>query len=1127
MRTVIYHFCFFCVVMLFAAAFPCNAQETYNTWDLTSFGEMASWPSSGDVLGAPVTNAKLIEVPRTADNEWNIGAWWQEERDVVRIEVTHSGAVNESLAKAVSVEYWNRTWPGEPPRLHTIEDRADDPWQGEWTKAAVNSSINGRTIAFTFKPLTTEENGRAGNLPEAVVYRRTMKIRLVYTIKPSAVTAFHVYSPTKEKKVSCSIEFLGDTTVNSPVEGSLEIFNGRIGKVSGWGLTRGDTVDRPSGWKLRPEGKPKGIRADIITASPDLPGSNDLTIMTVRSSRGTFSFLVDDLDKGPIYIPLYAVFIKKADDATTFAGFGAVQGRTIRDQLRVEPEQTYDRAVAEIPVLSVSLREDGRRLYLPLAADASWQKFAFEWGGGFFMSKRQTKAKGAELARLSWDSDVLHWYIGTGENPVYIRDDDKSRMSILDDYLPVPEVIWSHEGLNFREEAFVTLLEGPLSPYDAGRSEQTPAILMIALSIENPKDTDAIAHVWLKADSLASPVVRNGFICDSRNGEIFLRAGVKLPSGNILPDQTVRDNAVHQPVEIPAHQAVTVYISAPFAGDLTIRDIPRIAALDYGAERLRVTEYWRTVVNAGTAYNVPERKFNEMAQSVIPHIRISTSKDPKSGLFMVPAASMSYGVYSNESSFQTLFLDRIGDSGTAASYLETFLKLQGTDPMPGTFTGDQSAVFHGGRVDETYNYTSGRYNLDHGTVLWAMAQHYLLSRDRAWLDHAAPNMLRAADWIIEQRNLTKLLDGQGRPVRHYGLLPAGRLEDNDEWGFWFAVNAYAWLGLQSTADVFGQTGIPGADRLEKEAADYLKDIRTAVKRSSELAPVARLRNNTYVPFVPSHVYQRFRYFGPMRSKYYERYRQNTLLTFRLSATREALYGPMILITTGILEPRDSLSDAILDDWEDNITLSSSLGQHIHGVVDDEYWFSRGGMVFQPNLQNPIQAYLLRNEIPAAIRNIYNSMVSCLYRDVNAFTEEYRRWGVGSGPMHKIPDEARFVNRVCDMLVMESGNELWIAPGTPRRWLEPGRPIELYSAQTIFGEVSYVMQHGGNPGTVRAHIELKPVKTPGKIVLFVRAPFGKPMRSVTVNGRQWEGFDTEREAVTLDPSGGVFDVLVSY
>ncbi len=157
----------------------------------------------------------------------------------------------------------------------------------------------------------------------------------------------------------------------------------------------------------------------------------------------------------------------------------------------------------------------------------------------------------------------------------------------------------------------------------------------------------------------------------------------------------------------------------------------------------------------------------------------------------------------------------------------------------------------------------------------------------------------------------------------------------------------------------------------------------------------------------------------------------SFFSFRLSATREALYGPMILITTGIIDPFEPFAEAILDDWEDNITLTSSLGQHIHGIVEDEYWFSRGGMVFQANLQNPLQPYILRNEIPAAIRGIYNAMVSCLYRDVNLFTEEYRRWGVGSGRLYKVPDEARFLNRVCDLLSIESGDELWLAPGIPR------------------------------------------------------------------------------------------------
>jgi len=516
-----------------------------------------------------------------------------------------------------------------------------------------------------------------------------------------------------------------------------------------------------------------------------------------------------------------------------------------------------------------------------------------------------------------------------------------------------------------------------------------------------------------------------------------------------------------------------------------------------------------------------------MEQSAITHIRMSITKDPKSNLYMVPAAAFGYPVYANEAAFQIVYLDKIGDHRTAASYLETFLKLQGKVPMPGTFTGDQSGVFNGAKVDDQYDYSASTYNLHHGTVLWAMGEHYLLSHDADWLNHAAPNMIKAADWIIDQRNRTKVKDKDGVPVLHYGMLPAGHLEDNSDWGFWYAVNAYSYLGLKTTADAFTKANLPEAARLKKEAQNYLDDIKNSVKRTSELSPVVRLRNNTYVPFIPSRAYQRFRYFGPMQSGFYSRNGGNTVVTYRLSATREALYGPMILISTGIIDPQDPLAGAVLDDWEDNITMTSSLGQHIHGVVDDECWFSRGGMVFQANLQNPIQAYLLRNEIPAAIRSIYNAMVSCLYRDVNAFTEEYRRWGVGSGPMYKVPDEARFLTRVNDLLVLETGNELWLAPGTPKYWLEPGKVVQLHNAATGFGKVSYELKSGTRPNTIEATIHLPAGIPDDKAKLFVRAPFGKPIQSVMMNGNEWKQWDNANESIVLPTNEKTISLLVSY
>ena len=1117
------------ISILFCSSVPLKSGRAGfdNKWDIRQFGDLCYWSDKTGVLGNNIKGDKFIEVPQTSTSEWNIGLWWKEERDINRIEIGYEGKISEKLVKGTKVQYWFQTWPGEAPIKHTIEDHLDDPWQGKWLTADIDYQIKGDRIVYTFKPITKEENNFADNLPGPVNYRRTLKVRLLYNDKPPRIQSLDVLSPTNSKKLSLCLEFGCDNPIDKAMEGKLEIFNGKIEKVTGWKWDAKDKMTSKNAWEFRLKGLPKGIQTDLIVAEPTLAGSNDLTIVTVRSSQGTFSFSTNDLDRGPIYVPAYSVYITSASDTTKFIESNIRRGQTIREKLKAEPEQTYDRACREIPKLDVMLREDGGKLYLPLASDASWQKFGFEWGGGFFINKRYTKAKGRELERCLWRADELHWFIGTGKDPVYIRDDKNSHMSILNDYLPVPEVRWNHEGLIYREEGFATLMEGPLSPYDMNRDEQTPAILMVKLNISNPGNDARIAHVWLKADSLDHLLLQDLFILDQKNGKTYIRAKIKLPDGVSDSEIKIVQNSVYLPLTIPANQNVSLYLSVPFPGDLTNGSRVDISSLDYSNERQRVVLYWRDVVNKFIAFNVPERKFNEMARSVITHIRMSTTKDPQSGLFMVPAASFRYQVYANEAAFQIVYLDRIGDHQTAASYLETFLKLQGTVPMPGTFTGNQSAVFHGIKIDEEYNYTAYHYNLDHGTVLWALGNHYLMSRDSVWLKYASPKMLLAAEWIIEQRNQTKLMDKDGVPVLHYGLLPAGHLEDNKDWGFWFAVNAYAYLGLQTTAEAFKKAGLPQAIRLEKEAQNYLADLKNSVRRSSELSPVVRLRDNTYVPFVPSRVYQRFRYFGPMQSGYYSRYVKNTSVTFRLSATREALYGPMILITTGIIDPNDPLSEAILNDWEDNITLSGSLGQHIHGVVDDEYWFSRGGMVFQPNLQNPIQAYLLRNEIPAAIRSIYNSMASCLYRDVNAFTEEYRRWGVGSGPMYKIPDEARFVNRVCDLLVLEAGNELWLAPGTPKYWLEPGKTIKLYNAATIFGNVSYELRNGNSPRTIEANIILPQNISADKVRLFLRTPFEKPFKSVLVNGKVYNNWDQNNESIVLPKQGKNIKVLVSY
>jgi len=44
-------------------------------------------------------------------------------------------------------------------------------------------------------------------------------------------------------------------------------------------------------------------------------------------------------------------------------------------------------------------------------------------------------------------------------------------------------------------------------------------------------------------------------------------------------------------------------------------------------------------------------------------------------------------------------------------------------------------------------------------VLWSLVEHYWMTRDKAWLARITPSMKKAADWIVDQRKLTKILAG--------------------------------------------------------------------------------------------------------------------------------------------------------------------------------------------------------------------------------------------------------------------------------------------------------------------------------------------------------------------------------
>ena len=1123
-------FSFILIILMWACPAWSAASSADSLWNISDAGFITVWTEQTEPLGRSVSTFLSAQPYSDTLHYRALGMTWLEERDVVSLRVVYASPLSERQAGAMALQYWFNSWPEPPPHMPSVEDQWDDHWQGQWLTARTSSWQKHDTLMFSFAPLQAAENPNAPHLPQ-VNYRRTLKIRLLSPAQSPKVKSLQIFSPASGRRLSVRLQF-SDSTVSQEMEqGSLCVHNGRLLGLKQWQWQHGDRFLSKSSWRIKPTIKGKGIIAEILAAHPLLAGSNDQTVITISRGRGTFSFSCRDLLAGPVYVPAFGTLATVATDAPVEIKH-LIKGTTVRQKLRLQPEQTYERSSREIPALNPVERDRngiGDRLYLPLAADASWQKFGLEWGGNVFMNKKYCRLKGRELTRCAWPGDVFRWEFGTGLEPNYVRSLQQCRMSVLHDYLPIVTASWTQDGLNYDEEAFVSLPQSSLSPRAGDRNEQAPALLYIRFSVANPSNQDRTAHIWCKGAPVDRLEYEHGFMYQTVAADRQVRGYVHAPEAFLAETVAVPENgkeaaALHITLALPANESRSLYVELPFVSDLTARDAPLFQKTDYTSEKDRVAEYWRAQVNEGAAINVPEAKFSQMARAVIPHIQIGVIKDPGSGLYMVPAAALRYYVYANESCFQMLLLDRLGYHDLVSDYLETFIRLQGSKPLPGDFSGDQKAVYYGACVDRVYDYTATGYNLHHGTVLWMMGQHYLLSNDREWLGHAAASMRQAADWIIAQRKQTKNDDF----YRHLapGLLPSGRLEDNREWGQWFSVNAYAWLGLDATARALQRAGMDGSAYYRQQADDYLQDLRTAITVASERAPVVRLRDRTFAPFLPTRAGQRYRGFD-RKLDYFNRYDPTIKPMLRLSATRELLYGPMILLNTGVIQPNEPLADWILDDWEDNLTLSSSLGLPVHGWVEDEKWFSQGGMVFQANLQNPIQAYLQRREIPAAVRHLYNAMVSCLHPDVNVFTEEYRMWVSGSGPFYKAPDEARFVQRVLDLLVLETAGELWLAAGTPRRWLEPGQRVAVQELATVYGQVGFELYHGAVPRTIEANIRLAIRQHPKSVKLFVRAPFQTPIKSVWLDGEPWRQWDAEQEMIILPGDKSAMRLRIDY
>ncbi len=1027
------------------------------------------------------------------------GPRWAEPRKVRRVVVEFDGSPAVPEPGQVRLEYWQRVWDGKADPLIVERgaggvgwDAMDDWTNGRWIAAKTHVQRTGNAYEFTFAPTSADEIPKFTG--EGVTYRKTLAVRIAADSVLPAPSRFRVYTDSASKVLRVRIQFGtahaaqppsagtsttpgggGATLKGQPESGRLEVFNGAVTAVRPVDGTS-VTVKPELSWTLDKSGA-GGIEADLVTAADPIDSRYDRTIVTVRSSTRPFSFAADEVARGDrILVDDLGVLVTNAQDTISIDAYREAlrrefAGQTVHDRVAAADEQTLDRAWNDMPLKHALYFVHG----LPGDRNTMHQNPNGEIEVSAVKRWFDVQRSPRDSERKLWAGDTLRISLG------FPREEARGGRELQDGYLPVLRTWWQ-DGPVYYEQKTVLTAAGDLNDV----ALDTPTVLLMQIRVVNVSDSqEATAVLRFGSNARESEKLalkEDQAMAVSSQGE-RLRFLVKAEGQTGLKEER---GSVAWSASLKPGQSKLLHVAIPSITLTKDDEIESVRSLNFEAEAKRVCTLWRGLTAQGTQIQTPEPWINDFYKAHTRHLLVNCFKELNTEYLHAHVGTFHYGVYPNESVMMISDLDRRGYHDQARRNYDAFLHYQGTVAMPGTFKSAEGE-FYGAGGHET-----GGYNKSHGYVMWGMAEHWWYTHDRDWMAKAAPGMVKACEWVIRERRGMMTTNPDGSKSLSYGWLPAGSLEDVTDYWNWLATNSATVWGFRALADALADFGHPEGKRLQQEARAYYDDFMRGITESRILCPVVRLRDGTYVPKIPSRLYERGRAHGWLR---------------------ETLEGSLFLPAYNLLAPTAPETRWILQDYEDNLYISDRYGYSIPAF--DNFWFSRGGFSMQSNLLDGPLPYLWRDEIKHYLRAYFNGFASAFYPEIRMCNEHcLPELGYPRGDHFKSSDEAQSTYWLRLMFVNEQGSDLYLGQAIPRYWLANGNQIGIQRAATHFGPLSLQYDSQAANGTVRAVLDPPTRNKPQTVYLRIRHPQAKPLRSVLVNGQTYDKFDRDKEWIIL-------------
>jgi len=831
-------------------------------------------------------------------------------------------------------------------------------------------------------------------------------------------------------------------------KGEVEIYNGEI-------LTNKGAVYRAE-WDLREE-----LRLKLRYFHPS-PSKSDRTILRIKLPDFFFGIAIEDiLEHGCVYVGDFGVFATTYPPKVKFEEYKKQikDKKSVLELVREMPDQRFSQAMERV---HKPIQNNGPTM-LSLACDN--HKFVVPREGGVSYEAMEVKAN-----------------FGSGKNTNLKRYLDGG-------WFPIPVSQIEEGGIVYRQRSLVV-------PYDESDEATKKPPYWFNRKPLFVAEIEAIN----KGKEPQKGEITLSFLADREKG-IPARLEARDKGIAILLDDKILAFMEISGGEIKENEINISWELGPGEGKRGFLCIPAWEVEQGEADSLAISErfdllvaetkrYWERVLSNSLRIDIPEPLLANVIKASQVHCLIAARNEEEGKRIAPWIASMSYGPLESEAHSIIYGMDLFGHSEFSKRGLEFFIS----------------------RYNEKGYLTTGYTILGTGWHLWTLARHYRLTRDREWLRRYADEVARVCDWVIRQREKTKVRDYKGEKVPEYGLMPPGVAADWNRFAYRFFNQAHFYAGLAEMGEVFEEINYPNAKVYREDAKEFREDIIRAYRWNQARMPALGLSNGKWVPAYPGMLYC----FGKVGEMYPGE-------DGNRSWAGDVEIGAHYLVPCGVIEAKSRDADWIVEHMEDYWFLYSGMGEYPE-EENRKDWFNLGGFSkLQPYYTRIVEIYAQRDEIRPFIRSYFNAIPSLLNEENLSFWEHFHNMGA----WNKTHETGWFLVQTRHLFVVERGRELWLAPFLPAYWMEDGKRVEVSNAPTYFGTVSFRISSHIKEGFIEGEVEFSEENSAERVALRLRHPEGKMMKKVVVDGEEHKEFDKVRECVFLKPKKGKISIKAYF